>query len=104
MRKIVVLFLAMVVAVAVLAAAQTPPNEDRVSGKVLRLNPEKSMLVVQLTKSKIERTVFYNATTKWTKAGKPIDMKEIKDNSNVVCLGKFDEKKELTATRCELEP
>ncbi len=101
MRKIVILLLAIVVAVAVLAAAQ---SEDRVSGKVLRLNPGKSILVVQLTKSKIERTVFYSSTTKWTKAGNPIDMKEIKDNSRVVCVGKFSEKKELNATRCELQP
>ncbi len=104
MRRMMILLLVMVVTVAVLAAQQAPPNEDRVSGKVMRMNPEKSMLLVQLTKSKLERAVFYTPTTKWTKAGNPIDIKEIKDNSVVVCVGKFNEKKELTATRCELQP
>jgi hypothetical protein len=104
MRKIVSLLLVMFVAVAVLVAAQTPSSEDRVSGKVLRLNQEKSTLVVQLNTSKIERTVLYSPATKWTKAGSPIDRTEIKDNSSVVCVGRFNEKKELKATRCELQP
>jgi len=103
MRRMVILLLVMVVAATVLVAQQAPPGKDRVSGKVARMNPEKSMLVV-LTKSKIEETVLYTPTTQWTQGGKPVDMKEFKDNSNVVCIGKFNEKKELNATRCELAP
>jgi hypothetical protein len=70
----------------------------------VRSNPEKSILVVKESKSDIERTVLYSSATKWTKGtGVPVDMKEFKDGSRVICLGKLNEKGELAATRIDLQ-
>jgi Ni/Co efflux regulator RcnB len=117
MRKTMIVLLAVLVAVGVLAvpqksaiaspaaaASQAAPKEDRVSGTIVRQNKDKSTLTVREQRSKIERTVFYNASTKWTKGkGEPTDMKEFKDGSRVICLGKLNEKGELTATRIDLQ-
>ena len=105
MRKMMILFLAMFVALGILAAAQQGAGkEDRVSGTIARSTPEKSILTIKEHNSNIERTVIYNASTRWTEDKKPVDMKLFKDGSSVVCVGKFDEKRVLTATRCELQP
>jgi hypothetical protein len=86
------------------AASQNVPKEDRVSGTIIRSNKEKSTLIVREGTSKIERTVTYDATTKWTKAkGVAVDMKEFKDGDRVICLGKLDEKGVLAATRIDLQ-
>ena len=116
MRKIMILLLAMLVALGVFAAppqgagtgnkataSQKAPKEDRVSGTIIRSNPDKSTLTVKEHKSNIERTVFYSDSTKWTKEKGAADKKEFKDGSRVICLGKFNEKKELTATRIDLQ-
>jgi hypothetical protein len=116
MRKLMIPLMGMVVALVVFAipqrastsptttAVQTAPKEDRVSGTIVRINKDKSTLTVQENTSKIERTVFYNESTKWTKGkGVATDMKEFKDGSRVICLGKLNEKGELTATRIDLQ-
>ena len=117
MGKIMILLLvAILVAVTVFAAppqgagtsqkttaSQKAPTEDRVSGTIARSNKDKSTLIVKEHTSNIERTVFYNESTKWTKDKGPADMKEFKDGSRVICLGKLNEKGELTATRIDLQ-
>jgi hypothetical protein len=116
MRKIMILLLAMLFALGVFAAPaqsagvsteaaafQQAPQEDRVSGTILRSNKDKSTLVVKERRSGIERTVIYNASTKWTKDQQPADMAAFKDGLYVVCVGKLNEKGELTATRIELQ-
>jgi hypothetical protein len=85
------------------AVSQQAPSEDRVSGTIVRSNKDKSTIVVKENRSNIERTVFYSNSTKWTKRQQPADMKEFIDGSRVICLGKLNEKGELTATRIDLE-
>jgi hypothetical protein len=86
------------------AAFQTAANEDRVSGTIVRSNNDKSTLIVKENRSDMERTVVYTSATKWTKGqGVLVDMKEFKDGSRVICLGKLNEKGELTATRIDLQ-
>jgi hypothetical protein len=116
MNRILVSILAMLVAVSLFAApqqgvggkekavaSQKAPTLDRVSGTIARSNTEKSMLTVRQHKSNIERSVIYSAATKWTKGTKAADMKEFKDGSRVVCVGKFDDKGALNATRIDLQ-
>ncbi len=116
MRKITILILAMLVALGVYAVpqqsggtgkqaatSQKAAKEDRVSGTIIRSNPDKSTLMVREQRSKIERTVFYDDSTKWTKGKDTADRKEFKDGSRVICLGKLNEKGELTATRIDLQ-
>jgi hypothetical protein len=116
MRKMMTLLLAMLFALGIFAALaqsadmstgaatmQQAAKEDRVSGTILRSNKDKSMLVVKERRSEIERVVFYTASTKWTKEQQPADMAEFKDGLYVICLGKLNEKGELTATRIDLQ-
>ena len=116
MRKMMILLLVMLFALGIFAAlAQSPgtspgstsfqqaPQEDRVSGTIINSNKDKSILVVKERRSGIERTVFYKSSTKWTKDQQPADMAEFKDGLYVICLGKLNEKGELTATRIDLQ-
>ncbi len=113
MYKTMLLLLATFVSFGVLAEprpgagtqekAASAKKEDRVSGTIIHSNKDKSTLTVREGRSKIERTVVYNASTKWTKDKESADMKEFKDGSTVICVGKMDDKGELTATRIDLQ-
>ncbi len=84
------------------AAAQKAAKEDRVSGTLIRHTPDKSSLVIREGRSKIERTVVYNASTKWYKDKESADVKAAKDGEYMICVGTMDEKGVLTATRCDM--
>ena len=113
MRIAMTLFLVLFVATAIVAlpqqgAAQSStmskaPKMDRVSGTIVRSNKEKSMLVVSENRSKIEKTVYYSADTKWTSKNAPAEMKDFKDGARVICVGTFTEKGDLTAARIDLQ-
>jgi hypothetical protein len=116
MPKIMIMLLATFIALGLLAAqpltadpgkqaaaSQNAPKEDRVSGTIVRFNKDKSSMIVKENRSNIELTVFYSEATKWTKGNDPTDMKEFKDGSRVICLGKLNEKRELAATRIDLQ-
>ena len=116
MYKIMLLLVAMFASLGLLAAprqgastqekaasSQKAAKEDRVSGTIIRSNKDKSSLIVREGRSKIERTVVYNASTKWTKGKESADMNDFKDGTYVICLGKMDEKGELTATRIDFQ-
>ena len=116
MYKIMLLFVTMFVSLGLIAeprqaggtqektaSSQKAAKEDRVSGTIIRSNKDKSTLTVREGRSKIERTVLYTTSTKWTKDKQITDMKEFKDGAYVICLGKMDEKGELTATRIDLQ-
>lgn len=115
MKKVLIILMALVFGAAGLAAQEKPAGEkkakkqaqaaakqDRVSGVILRQNKEASTLTIR--RDSIERTVVYDSSTKWTKDQKPAESSEFKDGSRVICVGKFDEKARLIATRCELRP
>ena len=112
MKKILVLLLAAVFATAGLAAQEkaekkakkaSAMKEDRWSGNIIRSSKENSTLTVG--KGTIEKMVIYDSSTKWTKQGtKPADMADFKDGSRVICMGKYDEKGRLVATRIDLRP
>jgi hypothetical protein len=117
MRKSMIVLLAVLVATGILTvpqksaganpkatALQAAPQEDRVSGTIVRHTRDKSTLIVRENRSKMEKTVVYEASTKWTKGkGQPADMNEFKDGSRVICLGKLNDKGELAATRIDLQ-
>jgi len=80
------------------AAAQ----EDRWSGMIQRSSKEAKTLTVR--RGNIEKTVVYDDATKWTKDKEAADPNEFKDGSRVICLGKYDDKGRLVATRIDLRP
>ncbi len=111
MKKILVLLLAAVFATVGLVAQEkaekkakkaSAMKEDRWSGTIIRSSKENSTLTVG--KGTIEKTVMYDSNTKWTKGTKTAEMSEVKDGSRVICMGKYDEKGRLVATRIDLRP
>lgn len=100
MRKVIVILLFTVFAVAGLALhnavangqakAVSGPKLSRWHGKIVMFDKDKSTMEVR--RESIVRTVHYDSSTKWTKAKgtKVIDMSEFKEGSEVVCLGTYD--------------
>jgi hypothetical protein len=78
-----------------------PPKEDRVSGTIQTMNKDASSFTVR-TSGNIQRTVVYNADTKFTKVNQPGSIDEVKEGVRVICVGKFDEKARLVATRIDV--
>ena len=50
----------------------------------------------------VEKKVYFDSSTKWTEGKKIIDKSEFKEGTDVICLGKYDEKGELHATQVNL--
>jgi hypothetical protein len=81
---------------ASLAQGQAKPG--RVEGRIVRSDKDKSVLTVHERRVDADRTVSYDADTKWTsqyhgdKQAKPIEASEVKDGDQVICLGSYDEK------------
>ena len=75
-------------------------KEDRVSGTIQIMNKDTSTLTVR--SGNIQRTVIYNADTKFTKVNQPGSIDEVKEGVRVICVGKFDEKARLVATRIDV--
>jgi len=88
------------------AAPENPAAhpENRGDGRVMRINTDVSTLDVR--KGHIPRTVHFDSNTKWTKTAdkKVVDISpgDVKVNDRVICLGKWNEKKEYWAERIDL--
>jgi len=88
--------------------AAAPAKEARWHGVIVRINEKMSTLDVRRGRpvspqERIIKTIYYDSSTKWTGGGKVIDMKEFKEGSDVICLGTFDEKGNIHATRIDLQ-
>ena len=104
-RAVGFLFMAVVVfAVSLPAFAQGSAKQARVEGNVTRSNPEKSTLTVRVRATESERTVYYDASTKWVsqyhadKKVNTIEPGDVKDGDQVICMGTYDDKKDFHAT------
>lgn len=112
MKKVLVILLACAVGFTTVGlAAQDMPKEkkekkaakeDRWSGTIIRSNKDASTLTVG--RSNIEKTVVWSSDTKWTEGSKSAEMSAFKDGSRVICMGHYDEKGRLVATRIDLRP
>ena len=84
--------------------AKSAGKEARVEGRVVRSDKDKSTLTVHGEGTNAEKTVFYDASTKWTsqyhgdKKVNTIDASQVKDGDYVICVGSYDDKKEFHAT------
>ena len=101
MSKKLVSVLSMVIFVFSLSAtsfAQSTATQDRVDGLIVRSNKDKSTLTVRVTKTGVETTVSYDASTQWTsqfhgdKKVNAIDPSQVKDGDHVICLGSYEDK------------
>jgi Ni/Co efflux regulator RcnB len=82
------------------AQAAAAAKEARWHGVIVNINEKMSTLDVR--RQKTTRTVYYDDSTKWTQGTKTTEMKEFKIGSDVICLGTFDEKGNIHATRIDL--
>ncbi len=98
--------LASIRATAQEAAKETPTApENRWDARVVRINTDNSTLDAR--KGHVTRSVHFDSNTKWTKTGadnKVVDISpsDVKVNDRVICLGKWNDKKEYWAERIDL--
>ena len=78
-------------------------KQGRWHGVIVRYYAENNAMDVRKGTQDV-RKVYYDSSTKWTEGKKNIDKSEFKAGSDVICLGKYDEKGELHATRIDLRP
>ena len=80
---------------------RTPTKEDRLTGTVHMIDKDTSTIIIR--NGAVRRSVVYNAETKFTilnKQGGSID--DVIVGRRVICLGKFNDKAQLLATRVEV--
>jgi hypothetical protein len=71
-------------------------KQGRWEGKVIRSNPDKSILTVRKVGSNVEKTVHYDSATRWvsqehgSKKVNDIDASQFKDNDRVIARGIWD--------------
>src|SRR5437899_367309 len=115
MRRIVTLTVVILSFMMMLAASGTAQDQgtkaddsqgkmadakyERVQVTIIRSNKDDSTLTVR--RQNVERKVHYDSSTKWTRMNKPAEMTDFKDGADVICLGTYDEKGELHATRID---
>ena len=95
----------LLLSLAVMASAEdqkkTSTKEDRLSGTVHRIDKDTSTIIIR--KGAVQRTVVYNAETKFTIQNKPDgSVDDVIVGRRVICLGKFNDKAQLLATRVEV--
>lgn len=84
------------------AAKAKAPAEDRLSGTVHMIDKATSTITLR-TRGNVMRQVVYSDATKITNQNKPGGtLEEIKEGTRLICLGKFDEKTRLIATRIDI--
>ena len=95
----------LLLSLAVMAQApyqkKTSTKEDRLSGTVHRVDKDTSTIIVRT--GSVQREVVYNAETKFTIQDKPDGSSDdVIVGRRVICLGKFNDKAQLLATRVEV--
>lgn len=75
-------------------------KEDRLSGTIHMIN--KDTKTITLTKGTLQRQVVYNDDTKFTYRNKPGSFDDVKEGRRVICLGHFNDKTQLEATRVDV--
>jgi hypothetical protein len=113
--KLSVVLLALVFTGVAFAGQETPPGNKKAStaqakqarwqGHIVRINKDNSSLSVrggQKNMESLERQIFYDSSTEWTKQGKPVEQSEFKEGSFVIVLGHPDDKGVFHATRIDL--
>ncbi|HLZ40816.1 MAG TPA: hypothetical protein VKQ11_07635 [Candidatus Sulfotelmatobacter sp.] len=84
--------------------AKDKTKQDRVEGRIVRSDKDKSNLTVHSVRTNTDVTVSYDANTKWVsqhhgdKTAMTIDSSEVKDGDYVICRGSYGDKGMFNAT------
>ena len=79
-------------------------KQDRVEGRIVRSNKDKSTLTVHAEKTGVDTEVMYDMSTKWVsqyhgdKKVNEIQASDVKDGDYVICRGSFGDKMAFHAT------
>lgn len=104
LKKPAALLFVVVFSMSVAGFAQGAAKEARVEGRVVRTSKDKSTLTIRVGESNIEKTVYYDASTRWVsqyhgeKKVNTIDASQVKEGDQVICRGSHDDKNEFHAT------
>jgi len=80
-------------------------KEARWQGSIVRMDKKDSRLIVrggQANMESIERQIYYDDSTEWTKLGKPAQQDEFKEGSFVIVMGSVNKKGIFHAKRIDL--
>lgn len=106
--------LGLCLAVALAAGVSTPTSaqekkpkaaaatQDRIDGTVKAIDAKTKTISVRVRGKTMSRDVIYDEGTKFTYRNKPASFADVKDERRVICLGKLNEKGQLTATRIDV--
>jgi len=81
-----------------------PAAQLRWHGTIVRWSKDQSTLDVR--KGTVTKTIHYDSSTQWTQTAggkvKPAEMSAFTEGSDVICIGKADEKGSFIATQIDL--
>jgi hypothetical protein len=77
-------------------------KQDRFDGTVRSVDAKAKMISVRVRGKTQERQVMYDDTTKFTYRNKPSSLEEVKDGRRVICVGHYDDKGQMMATRIDV--
>ena len=79
---------------------KTSTKEGRLTSTVHTIDRDTSSIIIR--KGPVQRRVVYNAETKFTIQNKPGSLDDVIVGRQVICLGSFNDKSPLLATRVEV--
>jgi hypothetical protein len=92
----VIFMMTLVFSLSATSFAQDKAKQDRVEGRIVRSDKDKSDLTVHSVKSNTDVSVNYDSSTKWgsqyhgDKKVNPIDAGDVKDGDYVICRGSYE--------------
>jgi hypothetical protein len=92
--------LALGITLQVSAKDKTSDKVDRLDGRVQMMNKDNSTITVQ--KGTMRRQVVYGPDTKFTYRNKPATLEDVQEGRRVICLGKYNDKTQLVASRIDV--
>jgi Cu/Ag efflux protein CusF len=75
-------------------------KQNRLSGTIHMIN--KDTKTITLTTGNMQRQVVYDDNTKFTFRNKAGSLDDVKEGRRVICLGHFNDKSQLEATRVDV--
>jgi hypothetical protein len=103
-KRSIALFVGVFLCLSLAAIASTEDQqktkEDRLSGTVHMIDKDTSSIVIR--NGAVQRRVIYSAATTFTIQNKPGGIDDVIVGRHVVCLGEFNGKTQLVATRIDV--
>lgn len=103
MRRMLCAVTGLLIVLSVVMGAQekkAAAKEDRISGTVSSL--DKNAKTMRVQRGNVFRVVIFDDATKFTFRNKPSSIDDVREGRRVICLGKFNDKSALVASRIDV--